>query len=110
MSPDTKALVDAIDSLKHTDSFLKSYIYPLLPAIISTLAGYFIALFNFNRQQNKTSNDNKVKDVNKFLIEVQSAFISLIEEKKKYQFLISNDPQPQNRLVQIREINTVFPD
>ncbi|MEB1055694.1 hypothetical protein [Citrobacter portucalensis] len=108
MSPDAKAIVDAIHSLNHTDSFLKSYIYPLLPAVISTLAGFILASVNFNKQECVKADAVKINNANKFIIKAESAFQSLMVVKNIYQDRLTNEPI--QRAIVIGKVEVYFPE
>ncbi|QIR27535.1 hypothetical protein [Kluyvera genomosp. 3] len=108
MSPDTKALIDAINGLNHTDSFLKCYIYPLLPAIISTLAGFVLATINFNKQESVKSDAAKINNANKFIIKAESAFQSLMVVKNIYQGRLTDEPI--QRAITIGKIEVYLPE
>ncbi|MFV9347243.1 hypothetical protein ABQ428_06960 [Citrobacter freundii] len=109
MSPDTKALVDAIDSLHQSSSFFKNYIFPFIPTVITAFLGYVIAMFNFNWQQERLSINTNIKNANRFMIQVESALQTLLIEKKKYMSLLHGQTATPIRLIAIREITTSFP-
>ncbi|HEI8402755.1 TPA: hypothetical protein SLE31_004599 [Citrobacter freundii] len=92
MSPDTQALVDAIDSLRHSSSVIKNYIWPLIPAVITSTIGFYIASYNFKSQEILRADVKKIENVNKFLIQMDSAFQSLVSVKTSIIGRISDDP------------------
>ncbi|HFK2694286.1 TPA: hypothetical protein ACG1DO_004122 [Kluyvera ascorbata] len=110
MSPDTKALVDAIDSLHQSSSIFKSYIFPFIPVVTTALLGYFIARFSFKWQQNKLSEAIRLKQTNAFLIQIRNALQALLTEKKKYYYFMRNHSNVTIRIFLIKEITTQFPD
>jgi hypothetical protein len=106
MLPETQALVDAIVSLKQSNSFFKSYFLPFLPVVISTFAGFMIASYNFKNQEAIRADAKKIDDANKFIVQIDSAFQSLISMKIRYQFHMDNDPI--QRALSFGSINCYF--
>lgn len=92
MSQDIQPIVDAIIGLKQSNSILKSYIWPILPAVFTTLAGFFIASYNFKRQESIKADAQKIEAANKFIVQMDSAFQSLISTKMRYKDVINDTP------------------
>lgn len=108
MSPDTKLIVDAIDSLRQSSSFIKSYIMPFTPAVITSVIGFFIASHNFKSQETMRSNVAKIEAANKFMVQVESAFQTLISIKIPLVERVNDDPT--SRLFSVGDINSYFSD
>jgi len=108
MSPDTKALVDAIDSLRQSSSLIKSYVWPLIPAVITSAIGFYIASYNFKSQEKIRADVKKIENANKFVVQIDSAFQSLISVKSSYMNRIDDDPI--SRVLSIAEITNQFSD
>ncbi|HED2522672.1 TPA: hypothetical protein R4Y92_001410 [Klebsiella aerogenes] len=106
MSPDTKLIVDAIDSLRQSSSFIKSYIMPFAPALITSVIGFFIATYNFKSQEKMRADALKIEKANKFLVQVENAFQSLVAVKT-YASAQLND-HPVQRVLLAGDIDSYF--
>lgn len=108
MSPDTKALVDAINNLRQSSSVVKNYIWPIVPVVISSIGGFYIASYNFKSQEVIRTELRKIENVNRFLVQIDSAFQSLVSVKLSYAHHITDNPI--ERVLTIPEITNQFSD
>lgn len=92
MSPDTIALVEAINGLKQSGSIIKSYLLPFIQTLFATCIGFVIASYTFRKQEAVKADAKKMMDTNKFIIQIDSAFQSLIAFKSKYKDKAEHDP------------------
>lgn len=92
MPQDLQPIVDAIIGLQQPSSILKSYVFPIIPAVFTTLAGFFIASYNFKRQESIKADAQKIEAANKFIVQMDSAFQSLISAKTRYKDVINDVP------------------
>ncbi|HDT6626808.1 TPA: hypothetical protein QFT15_004332 [Klebsiella aerogenes] len=92
MSPDTKLIVDAIESLRQSSSFIKSYIMPFTPAVITAVIGFFIASYNFKSQEKMRADAQKIESANRFMIQIESAYQAVSSAKHFVTNGLNNDP------------------
>lgn len=108
MSPDTKALVEAIESLRQSGTFFKLYLLPFIQTIFATCIGFFIASYTFKKQESIKADAKKMTDTNKFIVQIDCAFQSLIALKGKYKGRTESDPIKRTMITGV--VNMEFAD
>lgn len=103
MTPDTQAIVNAISELKTQTNFFREYVLPcLMPIIvpfISVYFGYLMASKSFDRQEKIKIIIRIVNDSNKFMLEMEDLFKTLLAIKNYYWMLTETDPVARALLV-----------
>lgn len=102
MNPEIKDLIEAIESLRQESSLIKDYIYPIIISFFSAVLGAFTAYFTLRYQEDTNRERLKLDICNKWTIEIQGLFQSLISFKNNYDSPLSSNPV--HRALQVRMI------
>lgn len=102
MNEETKALVEAIISLKQESSYFKDYIFPLTAGLFSTLLGAGVAYFTIRHQDNFLIQKNRVQAVNDWILCAEGAAQSLISIKQNYHGKLTSNPF--QRAIEVRSL------
>lgn len=92
MNEDIQAIVQAIESLKNDGGLFKNYLFPVLSSFFSAILGAVVAYFTLRFQENIQIERTKLDICNKWTIEVEGLFQSLIAFKANYASKIGSNP------------------
>jgi hypothetical protein len=92
VNPEIKDLIEAIESLRQESSLIKDYIYPIIISFFSAVLGAFTAYFTLRYQEDTNRERLKLDICNKWTIEIQGLFQSLISFKNNYDSPLSSNP------------------
>lgn len=92
MNDETRALVEAIISLKHEPSYIKDYIFPVATGLFSSLLGAGVAYLTIRHQDNSQIQKNRVQAINNWILCAEGAAQSLISMKQNYHGKLTSNP------------------
>jgi hypothetical protein len=102
VNQDLHDVVQAIESLKQESNLFKDYLYPIVSSFFSAILGAIVAYYTLRFQEGIQRERTKLDICNKWSIEVEGLFQSLIAFKGNYISDIGNDPV--ERAVKVRTI------
>jgi len=92
MDEETKALVEAIASLKQESGYFKDYIFPLAIGLFSSLLGASVAYFTIRHQDYASLQKSRVQAINNWILSAEGAMQSLISIKQNYHGNLESNP------------------
>lgn len=108
MSNDALMIASAILNLQQESSIFKDFLFPLLSALLSVLAGYYIANKSFKKQEKLKTELDRVNSCNVFIVGVDGMLQTLASIKTIYNGKLNSHPVV--RAMSIPKITTyIFP-
>lgn len=89
---DLQLLIQAIEKLKHEDSLIKDYIYPIVLAFVSAVMGGFVGYLGILKRSYEEDEKAKINATNKLLLEATDCFHNLLAIKLNYQDKLTDKP------------------
>lgn len=102
MDENTQILVNSINNLKDDSNLFKNYIFPVISGFFSAVLGAAVAYFSLRHQENIQIERHKLEICNKWIIDAEGLFQSLMAFKENYINEINSEPA--ERAIKVRRI------